>query len=109
MTVRWSIEPEKRDWLIAFVPGHSVWECIAAFEERYGIRLTVGQVKNFKQHFKVKSGTTGNQFKRGDVPFIKGKSWADFPGPKAFSQATRARGCQLSCAFLPDGRGATLT
>ena len=39
MTVRWSIEPEKRDWLVAFVPGHSVWECIAAFEERYGGEL----------------------------------------------------------------------
>ncbi len=87
MTVRWSIEPDKRDWLIAFVPGHSVWECIAAFEERYGIRLTVGQVKNFKQHFKVKSGTTGNRFKKGDVPFIKGKSWADFPNSR-FSRDT---------------------
>lgn len=45
------------------VPGHSHGEIADMFEDRFGIRLSVSQVKNAKKRFHVLSGTVGGRFK----------------------------------------------
>lgn len=68
---------EENEWLRGFIPGHTEAEIVDAFEARFRRRLTVPQVANRKTALGVRSGTTGYRFKKGNVPWCKGRR---FPG-----------------------------
>lgn len=68
---------ERREWFIAFVPGHTEPEISAEHERIFGIPLSEGQIGNAKHSFGVKSGTHGGRFEKGTVPPNKGKKWAE--------------------------------
>ena len=59
--------------MLEFIPGHTENEIRQAFNERFGIVLTEGNIGNFKCRYKVKSGTHGGQFQKGQEAHNKGK------------------------------------
>lgn len=79
--IKWSprkYTEEHFDFLREIIPGRSEQEIIAAFEERFGITLTVSMVGNLKVKTGAKSGTLGGRFRKGISPPNKGKKWTDF-------------------------------
>lgn len=80
---------EEEAFVREFTPGHPEAEIIAAFEERFGRRLTTAQIGNLKQKLGVRSGTVGGRFEKGGVPATKGKTWADFGTPEGHERSRR--------------------
>jgi len=72
-SISWLKHPEYIKFLKAYIPGHTEEEIRTAFEKKYGYRLTEGQIGNFKHKHKVRSGTKGGQFIKGQSPHNKGK------------------------------------
>ena len=75
--VSWLAHPEYDDYLREIIPGHSEAEISELFAERFGIILNGAQIGNRKAVLGVKSGTVGGQFKKGNRPISKGKTWAE--------------------------------
>lgn len=71
--IKWREHPEMVEFMLGFIPGHTEPEIRAAFLERFGIELKESQIGNFKVHYKVKSGTHGGRFEKGQTPHNKGK------------------------------------
>jgi hypothetical protein len=67
--------PEREAWFRSFVPGHSEGEISAEFERVFGFPLTEGQIGNAKTTFGLRSGTHGGQFRKGQEPPNKGRTW----------------------------------
>lgn len=88
--MRWT--PEADAFLREVVPGHEESEVAALFEERFGVALTRGQIKNAKRRLRLKSGTHGGRFAKGHVPANKGKTWDEI-GFSAEAQASMRRRC----------------
>ena len=68
------------------VPGHSQGEIAEMFEDRFGIRLSVSQVKNAKKRFHVLSGTVGGRFKPGQKAWNKGVAMSEWVSPEAMER-----------------------
>lgn len=64
---------EMDDFIREVCPGRSRSEVADLFEERFGIRLTRYQVKNRRYALGVKAGVNKGWFKKGQVPYNKGK------------------------------------
>lgn len=60
-------------YLTEIIPGHHESEIRAMFLEKFGIKLTKGQIKSFKQSNKVRSGTIGGRFEKGAPSWNKGR------------------------------------
>ena len=71
--VDWRNHPEYVEFLLEYIPGHTENEIRQAFDERFGIVLTEGNIGNFKCRYKIKSGTHGGQFQKGQKAHNKGK------------------------------------
>lgn len=69
---------ERREWFVAYVPGHSDGEISAEHERLFGFPLRVSQIANAKKKFGVKSGTHGGRFEKGQEPANKGKTWDEY-------------------------------
>ncbi len=71
--VDWQNHPEYVEFLLDFIPGHTEAEIRAAFNESFGIALTEANIGNFKHKYKIKSGTHGGQFRKGQKAHNKGQ------------------------------------
>lgn len=63
---------EEQQFMEEFVPGHSYAEIQAAFIERFGWQITIGQVNAYIGNHHLNTGRTGC-FEKGHVPENKGK------------------------------------
>ena len=59
--------------MLEYIPGHTEAEIRQAFDERFGIVLTEANIGNFKYKYKIKSGTHGGQFQKGQEAHNKGQ------------------------------------
>lgn len=73
------------------VPGHSQDEVSDMFEDRFGVRLSVSQVKNAKMRYHVRSGTNGGQFKPGQKAWNKGVPASEWMSPEAMERCKASR------------------
>lgn len=73
------------------VPGHSQSEIADMFEDRFGIRLSVVQIKNAKVRFGVRSGTNGGQFVKGQRAWNKGMPLSEWMSPEAEQRCVAGR------------------
>lgn len=71
--INWGKHPEYESFMVEYIPGHSEGEIREAFLERFGIKLSRSQIKNFKSSRGIKSGTVGGRFSPGCIPPNKGK------------------------------------
>ncbi len=71
MVMRKYTEAEKT-FLYEFVPGHSYKEIKEAFDERFPVPISTGQIKSFIGNNKLNTGRTG-RFEKGHIPANKGK------------------------------------
>lgn len=69
---------DEENFLIKNCVGISGQDLIYKFNYKFGIMLTITQLKNFKSSRKLKSGIIGGRFKKGIIPTNKGKKWADY-------------------------------
>lgn len=90
-TIRWREHPEMEEFMLALVPGHTEAEIRAAFQDRFGIALTEGQIGNFKHRHGVVSGTHGGCFKRGQEPWNKGRAMAEWMPPESIERSKAGR------------------
>lgn len=63
---------EEHAFMAAFVPGHSYREIAAAFTEKFGWVISIGQVNSYIGNHHLNTGRTG-YFEKGQVPPNKGK------------------------------------
>lgn len=89
---------ERIAWFMEYVPGHEEHEISAEHERLFGIPLTEGQIGNAKTNLGVRSGTHGGQFRKGNVPMNKGRSWDEWmpEESRAGSRRTQFRKGQVS-------------
>ena len=71
--ISWRDHPEYDEFLRGCIPGRSEPEIARAFEERFGVPLTVSQIANAKTRLGVRSGTHGGCFEPGHAPANKGR------------------------------------
>ena len=71
--IDWKGNPEWIAFLVEFIPGHTEKQIADAFYEKFGVLVNRMQIKNFKTHYKVKSGTIGGQFQKGHKTWNKGR------------------------------------
>lgn len=71
--IDWQNHPEYVEFLLEFIPGHTEAEIRQAFDERFGIVLTEANIGNFKHKHKIKSGTCGGRFQKGQKAHNKGQ------------------------------------
>ena len=71
--IQWRKHPDLVEYMLKIIPGHTENEIRDLVEREYKITLKKSQIKNFKTRYKAKSGTTGGQFKKGSIPYNKGK------------------------------------
>ena len=62
---------EEKEFLINYYPGHYRKEIQKAFLEKFGVELTIGQIKGFGRRNGLNTGFDGRK-KKGDVPWNKG-------------------------------------
>lgn len=97
----WSAE--RAEWFASFVPGHTEAEISAEHERLFGFPLTEGQIGNAKTRYKVKSGTTGGRFVKGQVSPNKGKRQTEFMSPEAIERTKATRFKKGEVHDRPDG------
>lgn len=71
--IKWKKNPDMVAYMKQIIPGHEESEIRAMFLEKFSIELSESQIGNFKNNYKVYSGTHGGCFKKGQVPMNKGK------------------------------------
>lgn len=86
---RW--QEEHVAFFCEIVPGHSQGEVADMFEDRFGVRLSVSQVKNAKMRYHVRSGTSGGQFKPGQKAWNKGVPASEWISPEAMERCKASR------------------
>lgn len=86
---RW--QEEHVAYFCEIVPGHSQDEVSDMFEDRFGIRLSVSQVKNAKMRYHVRSGTNGGRFKPGQKAWNKGVPASEWMSPEAMERCKASR------------------
>lgn len=89
---------ERDEWMREYVPGHTEAECMAAFRERFGVEVSVGQLANRRHKLGLRHGTTGAKFRKGMTSHNKGLRWADYMSPEA---QARCRKTQFHHEHLP--------
>lgn len=63
---------EEKDFLGVYIPGHTYREIQAAFTDKFGWDITLGQVKGYMANHRINNGLTG-RFGKGHIPQNKGK------------------------------------
>ena len=94
---------EQAAWLIEHGPGTNNEDLTVQFNTAFGTRLTVAQINARRYRVGAVSGLTprppnSGQFRKGCVPFIKGKKWADYMSPEA---QERSRATQFKPGNVP--------
>lgn len=82
--------PEKVAFICEHYKGTSYREMIDLFEERFGIRLTLNQVKGFYGRHHLDSGLTG-RFVKGQEPPNKGKPMSEWMAPESIERTKATR------------------
>ena len=83
--------PERAEWFVSYVPGHSEREIVAEHERVFGWPMTDRQVANGKVKYGVKSGTFGGRFEKGRASSNKGRKWDDFMSPEGQEACRRTQ------------------
>ena len=73
------------------VKGVSLKELTKRFNERFNQRRTLSSIANQKAKYDLKSGISGGQFKKGQVPFNKGLKQIEFMTPEAIERTKATR------------------
>ena len=89
--ISWSDHPEYDEFLRGCIPGRSESEIARAFEERFGVPLTVAQVANAKTRLGVRSGTHGGRFEPGHAPANKGRPIEEWMPADAIERCRASR------------------
>lgn len=72
-TVKWREHPEYVVFMMEIIPGHTEPEIRDEFYKQFKIKLSESQIKNFKHRYKIKSGTHGGRFLKGQEAHNKGQ------------------------------------
>lgn len=99
--IKWLKHPEYVEFLMNYIPGHEESEIRAAFNEKFGIILAKGQIKNFKHKYNIKSGTHGGCFKKGQIPHNKGQRLS--PELRAKIESTMFKKGQIPATYRKVG------
>jgi hypothetical protein len=89
--------PEQTKFIAENVKGRGNKELTELFNVHFGLNLSVSQIKAFKKNRKLSSGLDG-QFKKGHVPFNKGKK-----GVITGGQATQFKKGHKPWNYMPVG------
>lgn len=70
---------EEKEYLKGITPGHHHKEIQDLMNKKFGLDFTITQIKGAIRRYKLNTGFTGH-FKKGHVPFNKGKKGISFGG-----------------------------
>lgn len=70
---------KEKDFLAAFIPGHTYKEIAEKFSEKFGWQIKTTQVKGYMGNHGINNGLTG-RFQKGHVPHNKGEKGICIPG-----------------------------
>jgi len=62
---------EEKEYLKQVTPGHHHTEILDCFNKKFGLNLSLGQIKGAIKRYNLNTGFTG-QFNKGNIPFNKG-------------------------------------
>jgi len=72
------LNKEQHDYFIENQQGKTAQEIANEMNEKFGLSLTVQQVKSYRSNNNLTSGLTG-RFEKGRIPFNKGKKFPNRP------------------------------
>lgn len=70
--------PEEIEFLRQNVPGRTLKEFQYLFNKKFKLNVGEQSLENAKHRYNIKSGITGGQFCKGNVPANKGKKWSEY-------------------------------
>ncbi|HEY5555889.1 HNH endonuclease signature motif containing protein [Acetobacterium sp.] len=79
--------PDEKEFLFGYVPDHSHIEIMAAFNKKFNAGIKPNQIKAYIKNNKLNTGRTG-WFKKGTVPFNKGKKGIEIWTPTQFQKGS---------------------
>ena len=85
----YSIEEEK--FLIDNVKGIALKELTNRFNKEFNLNLSESAIANRKNKLGLSSGITGGQFKKGNIPFNKGKKQKDYMSEESINKTKGTR------------------
>lgn len=92
---------EENQFLIDNVKGITLKELTKRFNERFKLNLSESSISNRKNKLKIKSGITGGQFVKGQIPANKGKKWDEYLTKE---QQEKARATTFKKGNIPGNR-----
>ena len=87
MRHKWSKKEDK--FLIENVKGITLKELTKRFNKKFNYNLSESSIANRKNKLNISSGITGGQFKKGQIPFNKGKKWDEYMSKKGQSNSIK--------------------
>lgn len=70
--------PEEIEFLRQNVPGRTLKEFQYLFNKKFNLNVGEESLQNAKFRYNIKSGITGGQFCKGNIPVNKGKKWSEY-------------------------------
>ena len=95
---------EQAEYMISIIPGRSSKEVTEMMNEKYGLALTVAQLRSWKKNHKIPSGYDA-RFRKGTTSHTKGRPWAEWMPPEsaAHSRATQFTKGHIAKNSVPIG------
>lgn len=69
---------EEIEFLKKNAPGRTLKELQLMFNKKFNIDISEQSIENTKHRHNIKSGITGGQFCKGNIPVNKGKKWSEY-------------------------------
>lgn len=95
---------EEDDWLREFVPGHSQREVMAAFEDRFGRKMSRCQLRGRCNYLGIRHGVNKTLWKKGQPTWNKGMTWDEMGLTEEQQERIRAKGFKPGSVPVTTGK-----
>lgn len=73
---------EQAEWVASIIPGRPSSEIAEMVNKKFGLKLTIKQIRGWKKNHKTPSGYD-SRWRAGQTSWVKGKTWADYMSPES--------------------------
>ena len=81
---------EQAEYMISIIQGRSSQEVADMMKEKYGMDLTIAQIRGWRKNHKTPSGYD-SRFRKGQQSPVKGRKWEEWMSPEGAANSRRTQ------------------